>query len=63
MKEVKKGAAEHSTVRQPGRKDMDQLSVAVLLHYHLLAVPHHLAELLHTVQLQAFEGMFVWMCH
>ena len=43
---------------------MDELLVAVLPHHHLLPVPHHLVEmLLHTVQRQAFEGMFIWRYH
>ena len=31
VKEVKKGKADHSTVRQSGGKDMDELFVTVLL--------------------------------
>ena len=56
MEEIKEGAADHSVMRQPGDKDMHELFVAVLLHHHIMIVPHYLVELLlYAVQRQDME--------
>ena len=58
MERVKEERSERRTTRPCGSsksKDMDQLL--------LTALPHLVELLLLTVQLQAFEGMFVWTCY